>query len=133
MLRKLSGPLLAAFTFGAAIAPDVARGQSGPLDGKSFVGTFVEKGKSKGDPDTLVFKEGRFRSLACDQYGYGDAPYTAVQDGDAIRFEAETQSSRYGKLVWKGVVRGDRLESTALSVRAGRAPIENIVNASLKK
>lgn len=132
MVRKFTGPLFALLTFSVA-APGAGLAQSGPLDGKSFVGTFVEKGKTKGDADTLVFKDGRFRSLACDQYGYGDAPYTAIKEGDVIRFEAETESSRYGKLIWKGIVRGEQLESTALSVRSGRAPIENIVNASLKK
>ena len=35
-----------------------------PLEGKSFVGEMGEKGKTKGDKDTFVFKEGRFRSTA---------------------------------------------------------------------
>ena len=51
------------------------------LDGKSYQGLFIEKGKSSGDPDTLIFANGRFRSSACDQYGYGDDPYSASADG----------------------------------------------------
>lgn len=103
----------------------------GLLDGKSFAGTFIEKGKSNGDPDTLSFSAGRFRSSACDQYGYSDAAYTAVSDGDAVRFDVETQSSRYGKLIWKGVARGQLLECTALMVQDGKPPVENTVKATL--
>ena len=101
------------------------------LDGKSYAGLFVEKGKASGDPDTLTFIGGRFRSSACDQYGYGDAPYIATAEGDAIRFEAETQSPRYGRLIWKGLVRGPELTSDVLMVQDGKAPIENIVTATL--
>lgn len=103
----------------------------GLLDGKSFVGTFIEKGKTKGDTDTLSFSGGRFRSSACDQYGYSDAAYTAVADAGALRFDVETQSPRYGKLVWKGVVRGEILECTALMVQDGKPPVENTVKAAL--
>ncbi|MFN3745319.1 MAG: hypothetical protein ACK4TL_11500 [Hyphomicrobiaceae bacterium] len=129
MRRRIMALLIATPALAMA-SPAMA--QSGPLDGKSFEGTFLEKGKSKGDPDTLIFRNGRFRSVACDRYGYADAPYTAVVDGDQIRFEAETKSPRYGTLMWSGVVRGGRLESTALWLRQGKAPVENIVNATLK-
>lgn len=101
------------------------------LDGKSFAGFFVEKGKTSGDPDTLIFAGGRFRSSACDQYGYGDAPYVATAEGDAIRFEAETQSPRYGRLIWKGIVRGAELKCDVLMVQDGTVPIENTVTATL--
>jgi hypothetical protein len=107
--------------------------QADQLDGKSFEGLFVQKGKTEGDRDTLIFKGGRFRSTACERYGYGDAPYQAVAEGDAIRFAADTNSAQYGKLEWRGVVRGDRLESTVMSIRSGQAPIENEVKATLKK
>ena len=103
------------------------------LDGKSFEGLFVPKGQTTGDRDTLIFSNGRFRSMACEQYGYGDAPYKAVAEGGAIRFEADTHSPQYGKLEWKGLVRGERLESTVLSIRPGQAPIENEVKATLTK
>jgi len=32
-----------------------------------------EKGKTKGDRDTLIFKDGKFRSTACDVYGFSEA------------------------------------------------------------
>lgn len=101
------------------------------LDGKSFTGTFVEKGKSKGDSDTLSFVAGRFRSSACEQYGYGDAPYAAISDGESIRFDTETRSPRYGKLIWKGVVKGRELNCDVLMIQEGKPPVENVVTALL--
>jgi hypothetical protein len=101
------------------------------LDGKSYQGLFIEKGKSSGDPDTLTFANGRFRSSACDQYGYGDAPYSAIADGETVHFNAETESPRYGKLVWKGVIKGKGLKGEILMVQDGKPPIENFINATL--
>jgi hypothetical protein len=106
--------------------------QAGGLDGRSFQGVFIERGKTSGDADTLVFKDGRFRSVACDRYGYTDAPYKTAAVGDALRFEAETESAKYGRLVWNGMVRGGKLDATAMMVRSGKSPIENWVVAAEK-
>ena len=38
----------------------------------------LECGKTEGDADTIIFKNGRFRSIACDKYDYGDGAYTAT-------------------------------------------------------
>ena len=62
------------------------------LDGRTFQGVFLERGKTSGDADTLIFKDGRFRSSACDKYGYSDAPYKMTPAGDYTRFEAETRA-----------------------------------------
>jgi len=103
------------------------------LDGRSFQGVFLERGKTSGDADTLIFKDGRFRSTACDRYGYSDAAYKTMKEGDALRFEAETQSAKYGKLVWNGTVRGSKLDATVMMVQAGKEPKENWVVAGEKK
>lgn len=105
----------------------------GPLDGRSFHGVFLERGKTSGDADTLIFKDGRFRSTACDKYGYSDAPYRATVQGDVVHFETETESPRYGKLVWKGVVRDGKLDATAITLRSGKSPVENWVVAGEKR
>jgi hypothetical protein len=102
----------------------------GLLDGNSYRGMFIEKGKTSGDDDTLTFSGGRFHSSACDQYGYGDAAYTAIAQGDAVHFDVETRSPRYGKLIWKGIVKGDKLSCDVLMVQVGKPPIENYVNAA---
>jgi len=115
-----------------AVAADPGRASRGALDGRNFDGIVLECGKTSGDADTLTFKDGRFRSSACDQYGYGDGVYRAKQAGDAVVFEAETESPKYGKLLWNGVVRGARLDGTMTMVRDGRAAGEKWVLAGEK-
>jgi len=99
------------------------------LDGRTFEGIVLERGKTAGDADTLIFKNGRFRSSACDQYGYGDGPYTVSAVSDGLAFQAETESPKYGKLLWKGVVRGARLDGTLTMLRDGKAAGEKWVLA----
>ena len=111
------------------VPPSLAAGN---LDGRSFQGVFLERGKTSGDADTIIFKDGRFRSTACDQYGYSDAVYKTSAAGDVTTFEAETHSPKYGKLLWSGVVRGKKLDATVMMVRDGKAPVENWVVAAEK-
>ena len=112
-----------------AVATAPARAQTSALDGRTFEGVVLECGKTSGDADTLIFKDGRFRSTACDQYDYADGPYTASVSGDTIAFEAETESPKYGKLLWKGAVRGHKLDGTMTMVRGGKAAGEKWVVA----
>src|SRR6185436_20612389 len=113
--------ILGLFALAAAIVPPSVAHANG-LDGRSFQGVFLERGKTSGDADTLTFKDGRFRSSACDRYGYSDAPYKVSTVGDTTRFETETQSAKYGKLVWNGTVRGGKLDATVMMVREGKSP-----------
>jgi len=124
-------PLVVALSL-AAGAPGTAHAEPGTLDGKQFQGVFLERGKTSGDADTLTFRDGRFRSSACDRYGYSDAPYKSVAQGDATAFEAETESAKYGKMVWKGVVRDGKLDATVMWLRQGKPPVENWVVAGSK-
>lgn len=121
--------ILAVAAFSIASSPVCAQG----LDGKVFEGVFLAKGKTRGDADTLTFKNGRFHSSACDKYGYSDASYSSVADGNATRFEAETESPKYGKLRWSGFIRGEKLDATVMMIQEGKSPIENWVAAGLKK
>jgi hypothetical protein len=116
----------------ATAAAFPAFAETNALDGRSFEGVFIQRGKTSGDADTLVFKGGRFRSSACDQYGYSDAPYKTAASGDSTLFQAETQSAKYGKLLWSGMVRGGKLDATATMVRDGKSNIENWVVAGEK-
>ncbi len=126
--RGWAGLLLALALAAGPVAAQTA------LDGKTFEGVFLERGKTRGDADTLSFRNGRFHSSACDRYGYGDAPYRVVAvEGGVIRFEATTESPRYGRLEWSGVVRGDKLDATATMMQVGKSPVENWVVAGLKK
>ena len=124
--------LLGLVAIAASVVPS-APAQASGLDGRSFNGVFLERGKTSGDADTLIFKDGRFRSTACDKYGYSDAAYKASAEGDAVRFEAETQSAKYGKLVWNGVVRGGKLDATVMMMQPGKEAKENWVVAGEKR
>jgi hypothetical protein len=114
----------------AALFTSAAQAQG--LDGRRFEGVFIERGKTSGDADTLIFKDGRFRSTACDRYGYVEVPYKSSAAGDTVQFEAETESPKYGRLLWKGMVRGGKLDATATMMRTGKAPVENWVVAAEK-
>ncbi len=114
-IRALFTPHLS-FAVGTAAMP----GQTAVLDGRTFEGVVLERGKTSGDADTIIFKDGRFRSTACDQYGYGDGAYTVSVTGENIAFQAETESPQYGKLLWKGVVNGKKLDGSMTMVRDGK-------------
>jgi hypothetical protein len=120
------------FAAGAVLTATV-KAQSAQLDGRRFDGVFLERGKTKGDADTLLFQGGRFRSTACDRYGYSDSAYRVTPAGDALMFEAETESPKYGKLVWRGVVRGDYLNATATAVKDGKSGTENWIVAAVPR
>lgn len=89
------------------------------LDGRRFDGIVLERGKTAGDADTLLFEGGRFRSTACDPYGYGDGPYTATLSPEGIAFEARTENPGGSRLLWRGIVRGARLDGTLTMLREG--------------
>ena len=103
------------------------------LDGRRFEGVVLERGKTAGDADTLIFDAGMFRSTACDRYGYGSGPYRASAAGDSVSFEAETESAQYGKLRWAGHIRGEKLDGTMTMVRNGKDAGEKWVVAGETK
>ncbi len=81
------------------------------LDGRRFDTTAGMAGKPAHVPsDILSFSEGLFHSSDCDQYAYGKGRYSAKAEGDAIYFEAVTESPTYGRNTWKGWVRGPLIE-----------------------
>ena len=102
------------------------------LDGRTFAGIVLECGKTEGDADTIIFSKGRFRSTACDKYEYGDGAYTATKADGAVSFRVTTESPKYGKLVWQGLVRGKRLDASFTMVRDGTTLGEKWVLAGEK-
>jgi hypothetical protein len=121
-----------AVAFGVVCAA-LALAQAGVLDGKSFAGTFTEKGKTKGDKDTFVFKDGKFRSTACDAYGFTETAYSATTKDGATSFEATTESPKEGTMKWKGTVRRDRIEGSAVWMKKGQADMNYTFHGELKK
>jgi hypothetical protein len=110
----------ALFTVALLAMPLAAQAQTAALDGRIFVADAGEKGKAADEKnDVITFAGGKFHSSACDQYGFGKGNYVASASGDSVTFEAETQSEKDGRLVWRGTVRGVEIEGTFVHYRKG--------------
>lgn len=113
--------------------------QNAVLDGKIFIADAGEKGKPADEKaDVITFKDGKFHSSQCDQYGYGKSDYKTSTQGEVITFEAETNSDKDGRLVWRGNVRGNAIEGTFIHHRKGSffnanpTPIEHWFKGKIK-
>jgi hypothetical protein len=105
--------LLAVLLLIAGLSSPAIAGENstnGLLDGKTFIVDEGEKGKGKENTDTLIFKEGKFRSISCDKYGFGSGTYTSTMEGNTIRFVADTTSEKKGKMHWEGTVQDDKID-----------------------
>ncbi|MBL8519874.1 MAG: hypothetical protein JNK75_04315 [Betaproteobacteria bacterium] len=139
MFRKAMAFVASAALSAMALAPTSAAAQAATLDGKVFVADAGIKGQAADEKDDILsFKDGKFHSSSCDQWGYGKGDYKAMQAGDTISFETETFSEKYGRLAWKGVVRGDTIEGTFIQYpkpgffSRNPAPIEHWFKGRLK-
>ena len=94
------------------------------LDGKTFIVDFSEKGKTESTKDTLVFADGTFRSVGCDQYGFTAAPYTATEEGESVGFTASATSETEGEMDWTGTVSGDMIEGEVTWAKEGQDAID---------
>lgn len=94
------------------------------LDGRTFIVDFSEKGKTESSKDTLVFADGTFRSVGCDQYGFTAAPYTATEEGEQVGFTASAMSETEGKMDWTGTVAGDGIEGEVTWAKGGQDAID---------
>ncbi|HSI03922.1 MAG: hypothetical protein ACAI38_04485 [Myxococcota bacterium] len=116
-----------------AIASVALAAGKGELDGKVFAVALAEKANAaKSDNDTLTFQGGTFRSSGCDQYGFGAASYTTSKAGDVITFESTATSPKEGTMIWKGTVKGNAVEGTALWQKKGQADIAYVFKGTLK-
>ena len=114
MIKKLCIVLAAIFI---NTSPSLAA-TKGALDGKTFAVELKDEGADKPDPDNLIFKDGTFRSTACDEYGYNAAPYTADQKTTGTNFTAETHNPKGAKIAWNGTVTGNKVEGKAVMTYA---------------
>ena len=112
---------------------------SGVLDGKTFMVKQGEKGKEATDTDTLIFKDGKFHSIACDKYGFSEGGYTAKEEGDTLQFVADISSAKKGKMHWEGTVEGDIIHISYVWVdrshwyKPNPKPVEYWAKGALKK
>jgi hypothetical protein len=115
-MRKLVQPILVfAFLTVAntlVVASELPVSQQHALDGIQFSGVTGEQGKAEDHEDTISFKDGVFRSLDCEGWGFGSAPYRAEKVGDSYHFSATLLSPDRGRLEWRGTISGDKAEAT---------------------
>ena len=88
----------------AAFAADSPSNERDPLDGMQFEGMTGEKGKGDHHADTITFRNGTFRSLDCENWGFGPASYTVEKKGDVVHFTSTLVSPKRGRLEWKGKI-----------------------------
>jgi hypothetical protein len=96
----------------AAFAADALTSKHDVLDGLQFTGTTGEQGKGDHHEDTISFSGGKFRSIDCENWGFGPAPYTVEKEGQSYHFSATLLSSDRGQLEWKGTIIGDTAKAT---------------------
>ncbi len=121
------------FLFVAGVLMGSGAIAAGLLDGKTFEGQCIRKGKAESSADDLVFKDGKFLSTACVKYGFSEAPYTTKKDGDTIVWDASTVSATEGKMLWKGTIKGDLAEASFTWVKTGSDAQEWTFKGKLKK
>ena len=91
-------------------ARDVQEKKTFVLDGKKFRSRQYNKDGSPRDWDVLSFKDGKFISENCMPYGFSEAPYWIRFEQNAVHFFAEIVSPTHGVMIWKGVVKGNKIE-----------------------
>jgi len=121
----------------SAAISSLALAASGLLDGNTFQGECVEKGKAAGTgvPDELRFRDGKFLSTLClEKHGCGEAKYTAKKVGETITWESTLVSTKAseGRIRWKGTVKGDVAEATLVWTKPGQKPSEWTFSGRLK-
>lgn len=104
-------PLLAVTTATFA-ASELPVSKNDALDGMQFKGVTGEQGKGEDHEDTISFKDGVFRSLDCEGWGFGSAHYNVEKIGDSYHFTATLLSSERGRLEWRGTITGNTAEAT---------------------
>ncbi|TDI91448.1 MAG: hypothetical protein E2O72_02000 [Candidatus Dadabacteria bacterium] len=104
------------------------------LDGKSFLVKLSEQGKDdEATNDELIFKDGTFFSVDCEQYGFGSASYKTMSKGDTTLFESTLVSDKEGKAEWEGAVKGDTITGTFIWSKEGQEPNIYSYEGSIKK
>ena len=90
------------------------------LDSKSYEVTVDFPGE-KPVSDTLSFTGGKFESTACTTRGFPKSTeYTTAQTADGPQFEVTTRHPNGTSVEWKGAVKGDAVEGTAVRTMNGK-------------
>jgi hypothetical protein len=90
------------------------RAAASGLDGKTFHGEIVDDKGVVRAKDVVSFKDGKFRSVNCERFGFGEAPYWMRVEGDVVHFLVEMTHPDNGTMLFRGAVHGSRAEWSAV-------------------
>jgi hypothetical protein len=76
---------------------------------------------------------GGFARPAATPCGFTETPYTVSQSDVSTNFEAESHSPKEETMKWKGTVKGDTIEGTAVWTKNGQADAIYTFKGALKK
>lgn len=113
LVYLLLGASPLALAEGASSAP-LAFSRSGGLDNTRFAGPFIVEGEKDPPDEIFTFKNGKFHSASCLEWGFTPAPYWTRRDADGLHFLAELESPEHGTMRYQGVFDGKKLKATAL-------------------
>ena len=103
----------------SAVAVAVAAAEAGgapvatELEGVRFVGPFGAERETDPKMDTFTFKDGKFATGSCLEWGFTPAPYWIRRDADGLHFLAELESPEHGTMRYEGVFDGEALTVVA--------------------
>jgi hypothetical protein len=98
----------------AALAQDAssrpsARHVSAELEGLRFVGPFGAEGEKNPKQDAFMFKDGKFATASCLEWGFVPAPFWVRRGAKGLHFLAELKSPDHGTMRYEGVFDGTKL------------------------
>lgn len=102
------------------------------LDGKTFTIDNYIDGKLDNSED-VIFREGKMEGTVCTEYGFQGADYKITkQNKNGTSFECTMYSKVEGKMVWKGIAKGNKISGTCLWTKDGQDPILLTFEGNLK-
>jgi len=104
--------LIPALAAGAERASPDARVPITVLDGEDFTGKVIPADRSETLPDDFIFRDGKFHSRACLEWGFEPGPYWVRIENGQVHFLARLTSDENGVITYRGTVDGAKLISS---------------------
>jgi len=82
---------------------------SAGLEGLRFAGPFGAEGEKNPKQDAFMFKDGKFSTASCLEWGFTPAPFWLRRDAAGLHFLAELKSPDHGTMRYEGVFDGAKL------------------------
>jgi hypothetical protein len=79
------------------------------FEGVRFIGPFGAEDEKNPKQDTFTFKDGKFATASCLEWGFTPAPYWVRPGPKGLQFLAELKSPEHGTMRYEGVLDGKKL------------------------